>query len=146
MLISPIRVEGWKLCANAIQFSQVSWKTVQRERPQPTMRTKHGPGGECSPPHQSASGRCRCCGSRIVIISRYPLNRKHLNVLCISRDIYSIFPSPVLLSFPSVRPMFMKNHSHNARTYNEILLSIHCRERDTRFFSFSFFFFTIDLG
>lgn len=31
------RVEGWKLCANAIPFSQVSWKTVQGARPSPRV-------------------------------------------------------------------------------------------------------------
>ena len=31
------RVEGWKLCANAIPFSQVSWKTVQGARPNPRV-------------------------------------------------------------------------------------------------------------
>lgn len=49
------RVEGWKLCANAIPFSQVSWKTVQGARPSPRRvhdwhdRAKHGSGGMLPP-------------------------------------------------------------------------------------------------
>lgn len=149
MLISPIRVEGWKLCANAIQFSQVSWKTVQRERPSPWCARNTGQGGMLSSPlvglrplsmlrledcHYFAISAQSETFERIVYLSRY--------------SIFSLsFPS--LLYFSPVRPTFMKNHSHNARTYGghcAILLSPLSKKGHAFFFLSFFFSFTIDLG
>lgn len=114
------------------------------------MRTKHGPGGMLSSPlvglRPLSMLRLEDCHYFAISAQSETFER-----IVYTLAIFHFLPPFSLLYFSPIRPMFMKNHSHNAHIYTVDTVRLWWSPLSKKghvFFSFSFFlsfFFTIDL-
>lgn len=115
------------------------------------MRTKHGPGGMLSSPlvglRPLSMLRLEDCHYFAISAQSETFER-----IVYTLAIFHFLPPFSLLYFSPIRPMFMKNHSHNAHTYTvdtvRLWWSPLSKKGHAFFFlslSFFLFSFTIDL-